>query len=104
LNDGAVTPPQTTTLGKWTTIYLAFVLTAGGYGRGQLTIDGTMATSVPTTTTLPTSLAFSNSDILKIGGAFSGHIRRIQIYSPGSLGVVTGTNCKEYENILIYLS
>jgi len=93
LNGATVTPPQSLTLGKWATIYLAFALTAGGYGRGQLTIDGIMATAVPITATLPTSLAFSNSDVLKIGGAFSGHIRRIQIYSPGSLGVVTGTNC-----------
>ena len=95
-------PPQTSTIGKWITLYLAFVLTAGGYGRGLLTIDGT-ATSGPIISSIPASLTFSNLDTLKIGGAFSGHIRRIQIYSPGSFGIVTDSNCKEYENIFIYL-
>ncbi len=95
LNGVIANPTNTLTLGKWTTIYFAFVLTAGGFGRGQLTIDGTLASVSSTSTSIPASLTFSNLDSLKIGGPFSGHIRRIQIYSPGSFGVVSDSNCKE---------
>ena len=76
--------------GEWNDIYLSFVFTVGGTGLERNYINGVASPPTAYITDAPTPLVFRNLDTIMIGGEFKGHLRRIQIYSPGTFGVITG--------------
>ena len=73
-------------LKKWTSIYLAHGLSAGGPGYQRIYINGDPASNVINIDNAPSPSVFQDTDVIKIGGMFTGQIRRIQIYSPGTFG------------------
>lgn len=78
-------------LGKWTTIYVSYVLTAEGFGISRVFLNGGDAGGNAATMNGNLRSDFSLSDTLQIGGDFVGSIRRLQIYTTAALELVTGT-------------
>ena len=82
--------PQTVSLGQWNTIYLTYAGTHGGYGTLMAYRNGVLMTGVLETQNALQPSDFSTNDIIKIGGAFKGQLKRVQIYSPGAFGITSG--------------
>ena len=74
---------------QWNNIYLSFAFTQGGLGMGRGYINGEMSNDALEIPNSPPASAFSTSDDIKIGGVFTGELRRLQIYSPGTFGIIT---------------
>ena len=76
---------------EWTTVYVAYSLTAQGYGVSTVFING-IYRGFKSITTAPLASSFTNADIVKIGGGFTGQLRRMQIYSPAAFGLASGSS------------
>ena len=70
--------------GEWRTVYVVYTFTTGGYGISKVYIDGADAGGSAWTSSSTSPPSFSNSDLIKIGGGFKGHLRRFQIYTPAA--------------------
>lgn len=81
---------QTVPLGQWNTIYLTYAGTHGGYGTLMAYLNGGSMNGVTETQNALQPSDFSTNDIIKIGGAFKGQLKRVQIYSPGAFGITSG--------------
>jgi len=82
---------STFAIGQWVTVYVSYSITQGGYGVSLLFINGGIYQGFASIYTPPNSTALSTADTVKIGGGFTGNLRRMQIYSPGSFALTTGT-------------
>ena len=91
LNENTIEPSQTVPLGQWNTIYLVYAVASGGTGVARLYINGNQMSAGLNMQNVPNNSPFSNSDIIKIGGVFTGNLRRMQIYSPATFGTSQGT-------------
>jgi len=87
---------ETVSVGEWTAIYAFYVFTQGGFGRARVYIDGVYTSALPDIASSPVPSDFSTSDIVKIGGGFSGYLRRIEVYSPASVGFASGDSKKVF--------
>jgi len=86
LHDNTVEPSETLALGQWNTIYLAYALTYGGFGIGRIFMNEvSVYTTNLRTQNAPDHSAFSDKDIIKVGGVFTGEFRRVQIHSPAPI-------------------
>jgi len=81
---------STFTIGQWVTVYVSYSLTQGGFGISVFFINGGSYQSFASIYTPPNSTALSTLDTVKIGGGFTGQLRRMQIYSPGASFLNTG--------------
>ena len=86
--------PQTVSMGEWTAVYVFYVFTQGGFGLARVYIDGAYTSATPSVFNSPAPSDFTTSDTVKIGGGFSGYLRRVQIYSPASVGFASGDSKK----------
>ena len=95
---------STFTIGQWVTVYVSYSLTQGGYGVSQLFINGGISQAFASLYTPPNSTALSALDTVKIGGGFTGQLRRMQIYSPGAFSLSKGSGKLFYlkEKLFIY--
>lgn len=99
INDATADSPVIPS-GQWNSIYLAYALTAGGAGYMRIYINGNTGPII-NIQNAPTPSAFQNTDSIKVGGAFSGELRRMQIYSPGTIGTFTGPSITSFL-LLVY--
>ena len=84
-NSGSMT--STLVIGQWVTVYVAYSITQGTYGVSQLFLNGGMNDGFASMNTQPNSTALSASDTVKIGGGFTGQLRRLQVYSPAAFSL-----------------
>jgi len=82
--------PSTFAIGQWVTVYVSYSLTQGGYGVSLIFINGGIYQGFASIYTPPNSTTLSTLDTVKIGGGFTGQLRRMQIYSPGAFSLTTG--------------
>jgi len=82
---------STFAIGQWVTVYVSYSLTQGGYGASLIFMTGGSYQGFASTYTPPNSTALSTLDTVKIGGGFTGQLRRMQVYSPGAFSLSTGT-------------
>jgi len=73
-------------VGEWTTIYASYLYTDGGLAEADVYVNGAEAGSTFTATTHGPSL-FRNTDVIRVGPGFTGHLRRVQIYSPAAFQI-----------------
>jgi len=70
------------TLNQWSTVFVSYSYTYGGFGISAIYIDGQFTNIPPRSSTGYLASAFSTSDVVKFGGGFIGKLRRFQVYSP----------------------
>jgi len=87
---------ETVSVGEWTAIYAFYIFTQGGFGTTRVYIDGVIPALYPIISSSPAPSDFSTSDTVKIGGGFSGYLRRIEVYSPASVGFASGDSKKVF--------
>jgi len=79
-------------LEKWNSIYLTYALTQGGFGIERFYLDGVERSTGLSIKNAPSHSVFQTTDVIKIGGAFTGKLKRVQIYSPATFGTTTGNS------------
>ncbi len=84
---------ETVSVGEWIAVYAFYVITQGGLVRARVYLGGVVKVTLDIVTSLVPS-DFSTADSVKIGGAFSGNIKRIQVYSPAAVGFASGASKK----------
>jgi len=91
LNENTFETIETLILGQWDTIYLVYGLTNGGAGIGRVYMNEADIRTNLNIQNAPNHSVFSNADVIKVGGVFTGELKRIQIYSPAPTGITIGT-------------
>ena len=82
-------------IGQWVTVCVSYSLNRGPYAVSLLFINGGIYQGFASTYASSNS-ALSALDTVKIGGGFTGQLRRMQIYSPGALALDAGTRKFSY--------
>ena len=84
LDSSQVISTMNIVVGQWEAIQIFYTWTTGTAIVLYIFRDGVLIGSLFNTYTAGFP-SFTNTDIMKIGGGFIGQLKRIQIYSPGSL-------------------
>jgi len=74
-------------VGEWTTIYASYLYTFGGLAEAHVYINGVRAAGYPYASTTHGPSLFRNTDVIRVGPGFKGHLRRVQVYSPAVLQI-----------------
>jgi len=86
--------PQTLSLGSWAQVYVFYSFTSGAYGISKIYLNGIPTDGFAVVAVGTTPPVFSPTDVVKIGGGFVGHLKRLQVYSPAALPFIatSGSN------------